>query len=173
MASPRLGPCSERAWSPLQTNGGTESQRDLPTCPGCLAWPSPGDCCWLPAAILSKKSWGLGRRKGIAVGLLYLGLSDKVEMSPSPCKEPENSMCGSSVGFGDHPTQGQGKCGFHGIWLCTAPFSVSGLSSWAHTRALLPEPFALCWMPALCSGPMVDHSHITQGWPLGKVVTCH
>lgn len=50
MASPRLGPRSERAWSPLQTNGGTG------TCPpaqaACPAQLRPR------AAVQAKESWG-------------------------------------------------------------------------------------------------------------------
>lgn len=40
MASPRLGPCSERAWSPPQTNGGTGASP-----PAQSAWPGPAACC--------------------------------------------------------------------------------------------------------------------------------
>lgn len=71
MASPRLGPRSERAWSPPQTNGGTGASP-----PAQAAWPGPAACCRPVQEVLV---WGGG---GAEVGLLYLELSDKFEKPP-------------------------------------------------------------------------------------------
>lgn len=66
MSSLRLGPCSERTWSPPQTNGGTG-----PSPPVQTAWPGPATCCRPVQEVL-----GGG---GAEVGLLYLGISDEFE----------------------------------------------------------------------------------------------
>lgn len=74
MASPRLGPCSERAWSPPQTNGGTGTSP-----PAQAAWPGPA-ACRHPGQEVSVVGGGGGG--GDEVGLVYLGLSDDFEMPP-------------------------------------------------------------------------------------------
>lgn len=98
MASPRLGPCSERAWSPPQTNGGTGASP-----PAQAAWPGPAACCRPVQEVL------VGG--GGEVGLLYLELGDKIEKPPLFLQGTAGQL--SVAWLGHHRSQAQGQLRDH------------------------------------------------------------
>lgn len=92
MASPSLGPISERAWSPPQTNGGTGTSP-----PAQAAWPGPAACCHPVQEVL------VGGRE---VGLLYLGLSDEFEKPPLFLQGAQGQPGTASLGHGGAHSSG-------------------------------------------------------------------